>query len=212
MCDGSTEGFTDCEETSRAINQGITMKEYIYVYMKEPAVHVLGPGLRYVLWVQGCKQRCPGCIAEGAQNMEKGTPIDIDALAIEIALSKADGLTISGGEPFLQARQLSKMLDIIAGKKDMGVIVYTGYTYEDLKKISDAKMLLSKIDLLVDGPYIRNLDDGKSLRGSSNQRIIPLTDRYKDYLSEYGTGQRITESFYHGIYVHEIGIPNNRIN
>lgn len=188
------------------------MRDYIYVYMKEPAVHVLGPGLRYVLWVQGCEQRCPGCVAESAQNMEKGTPINIDALAMEITLSRADGLTISGGEPFLQARELAKMLDIIASKKDMGVIVYTGYTYENLKKNSDAKILLSKIDLLVDGPYIRHLDDGKSLRGSSNQRIISLTDRYKDYMSEYGTGQRMTESFYHGIHVHEIGIPNNKLN
>ncbi len=187
------------------------MRDYIYVYMKEPAVHVLGPGLRYVLWVQGCEQRCPGCIAESAQNMENGTPIDIGALAMEIILSKADGLTISGGEPFLQAAELSKMLDIIAGKKDMGVIVYTGYRYEDLKENDDAKKLLSKIDLLVDGPYIRNLDDGKSLRGSSNQRIIPLTDRYKDHLAEYGTGKRITESFFHGIIVHEIGIPDNKL-
>ena len=144
--------------------------------------------------------------------MEKGTPIDIDALAIEITFSKADGLTISGGEPFLQARELSKMLDIITSKKDMGVIVYTGYRYEDLQENDDAKMLLSKVDLLIDGPYIRHLDDGKSLRGSSNQRIILLTDRYKDYLSEYGTEQRMTEFFYHGIHVHEIGIPNNILN
>lgn len=188
------------------------MRDYIYVYMKEPTVHVLGPGLRYVLWVQGCEQKCPGCIAEGAQNMKEGKPIEIGALATEIILSKANGLTISGGEPFLQAKELAKMLDLISRKKDMGVIVYTGYTYEDLKENSDANVLLPKIDLLIDGPYIRHLDDGKSLRASSNQRIIPLTDRYKDYLSEFGKGQRITESFYHGIYVHEIGIPNNKIN
>ena len=186
------------------------MRDYIYVYMKEPMVHVLGPGIRYVLWVQGCAQRCRGCIAESAQNMEKGTPIDIDALAIEIALSKAEGLTISGGEPFLQARELSKMLDIIARKRDMGVIVYTGYKYEDLMNNVDSRLLLSKIDLVIDGPYIQQLDDGKSLRGSSNQRVISLTDRYKYYLSEYGSGKRENERFFHGINVHEIGIPNNK--
>ena len=114
--------------------------------------------------------------------------------------------------PAFQLQELQCMFQYLSRKKDMGVIVYTGYIYEDLEKNSDAKMLLSKIDLLIDGPYIRHLDDGKSLRGSSNQRIIPLTDRYKDYLSEYGTGQRLTESFYHGIHVHEIGIPNNIIN
>jgi anaerobic ribonucleoside-triphosphate reductase activating protein len=188
------------------------MRDYIYVYMKEPAVHVLGPGSRYVLWVQGCEQRCPGCVAENARNMENGKPVGIDALAIEIALSKAEGLTISGGEPFLQAKELARMLDIIAEKRDMGVIVYTGYRYEDLMDDTDSKQLLSRIDLLIDGPYVQKLDDGKSLRGSSNQRVIPITDRYKDYLSEYGTGQREKESFFHGIYVHEIGIPDNTSN
>ena len=185
------------------------MRDSIYVYMKEPAVHVLGPGCRYVLWVQGCNQRCPGCVAENAQNMEKGTLIGIDALAIEIALSKAEGITISGGEPFLQAKELAQMLDIIKKKKDMGVIVYTGYRYEDLVEDTDSKLLLSKIDLLIDGPYVKELDDGKSLRGSSNQRVIALTDRYRDYLPEYGTGQRKKELFFHGIQVHDIGIPDN---
>ena len=185
------------------------MRDFIYVYMKEPSVKVLGPGNRFGLWVQGCLQRCLGCVAENAQDIEKGTPIEIGALALEILLSNADGLTISGGEPFLQAEELAKLLDIIEHKRDMGVIVYTGYKYEELINQDGAAKLLSKIDLLIDGPYVKALDDGLSLRGSSNQRIIPLTDRYKEYLSEYGTGPRKTESFCHGIYVHEIGIPND---
>ena len=78
----------------------------IYVYMREPAVNVLGPGVRYVLWVQGCHRRCPGCVAKNSYNMEEGTRISAGALAMEIALSKAEGLTISGGEPFLQAEAL----------------------------------------------------------------------------------------------------------
>lgn len=188
------------------------MRDLIYVYMKEPSVHVLGPGVRYVLWVQGCDQRCTGCVAESAWNMELGSPIEIGALAFEIALSKADGITISGGEPFLQAEELAKMLDIVASKKDMGVIVYTGYKYEELLKKKDAKMLLSKIDLLIDGPYIQELDDGGSLRGSSNQRVISLTDRYKENLKEYGSSMRKREFFYHGMHIHEIGIPYNKLS
>lgn len=186
------------------------MRDYIYVYMKEPEVHVLGPGTRYGLWVQGCKKSCPGCVAENAKNMEMGTPIKIDALAYEIALSKAMGITISGGEPFLQAEELSDLLSRIAQKREMGVIVYTGYQYEDLIKNDSANKFLSKIDLLIDGPYIKELDDSRSLRGSANQRVLFLTDRYRAYENEYGTKGREKETFYHGIYVHEIGIPNNK--
>lgn len=185
------------------------MRENIYVYMKEPAVHVLGPGTRYVLWVQGCERNCQGCVARNAHEMEGGTPVRIDALALEIALSHADGLTISGGEPFLQAEELAELIRRIHKKRHMGVIVYTGYLYEELLEKPETRGLLEKIDLLIDGPYIKALDDGKSLRGSSNQRIIPLTDLYKDHFAEYGVGTREMERFYHGVHVHEIGIPNH---
>lgn len=185
------------------------MRDFIYVYMKEPEVHVLGPGTRYVLWVQGCKQKCPGCVAENAQDMKAGIPIKIDALAYEILLSKSEGITISGGEPFLQAEELTELLRKINKKREMGVIVYTGYKYEDLIKKHDATEFLSKIDILIDGPYIKELDDGKSLRGSSNQRILFLTDRYRGNEVEYGLDGRKKEMFYHGIHVHEIGIPDN---
>lgn len=183
------------------------MRDVIYVYMKEPEVHVLGPGTRYVLWVQGCGRDCPGCIAQNAREMERGTPIRIDALAFEIALSHTDGLTISGGEPFLQAEELSELIRLIRKKREMGVIVYTGYLYEELLTRPEAQDLLEQTDLLIDGPYIKELNDGKSLRGSSNQRVIPLTDLYRANLAEYGVGQRENETFYHGIHIHEIGIP-----
>ena len=184
------------------------MRNYIYVYMKEPEIHVLGPGNRYGLWVQGCKQNCSGCVAYNAKDMNAGVPINIDALAFEIALSNAEGITISGGEPFLQAEELYDLLCKIEKKRDMGVIVYTGYYYEDLINIDAAKKMLTKIDLLIDGPYKKELDDGKNLRGSSNQRAILLTEKYKDYVKEFGVGERKREFFSHGIYVHEIGIPN----
>ena len=173
---------------------------------------MLGPGTRYVLWVQGCKGHCPGCIAENAKKMEEGTPVSISALAFEIALSKADGLTISGGEPFLQAEELAEMIKQIKTKRDLGIIVYSGYHYEDLAKDDTARKLLNKIDLLIDGPYIQELDDGKSLRGSSNQRLFFLTDRYREYEGEYGTSGRENETFYHGLFIHEIGIPNHDNN
>ena len=183
------------------------MKDFIYVFTREKAVHVLGPGTRYVLWVQGCAQNCSGCITPQSRDMTKGTPIKINALALEIAMSEAEGLTISGGEPFLQAEELAEMIKIIRKIRSVGVIVYSGYLYEELLKRVDAQKLLSEIDLLIDGPYIQELDDGKSLRGSSNQKVITLTDLYKKDLEKYGKNGREREMFHHGVYINRVGIP-----
>ena len=71
------------------------------VYMKEAAVTTLDPGVRYGLWVMGCDRACPGCIASETRR-ETGRVIPVGALAMEIIHSGAEGLTISGGEPFLR--------------------------------------------------------------------------------------------------------------
>ena len=182
----------------------------IYYHMKEPAVTVLGPGTRYVLWVQGCHKSCPGCIAPNSRNMQEGKTIKPSALAWEIALSHADGLTISGGEPFLQSEALADMLDILQPIRNMGVIVFTGYTYEELLTMPSAQKLLSRIDLLIDGEYIQELNDHRGLRGSRNQRYICLTDRYKEDVSALENCQREQQVFHHGIEIHYVGIPGSK--
>lgn len=176
------------------------------VHMREPAVHTLGPGVRYALWVQGCPRRCPGCVAPEAQALDGGTALETGALAWEILLSGSEGLTISGGEPFLQAEALAELIRTVRRKRDLGVIVYTGYRYEELLADPAARALLEETDLLIDGPYVKELDDGKSLRGSSNQRVIPLTERYRGELSLYGRPERPTEAFVHGAEVHYVGV------
>lgn len=179
----------------------------IYYHMKEPEVTVLGPGTRYVLWVQGCNKNCPGCIAPESHSMTDGKQITIDALVWEIALSDADGLTVSGGEPFLQAEVLAELIKSVRRIRPIDVIVFTGYYYEELLQKPEAQKLLSQIDLLIDGPYIRELDDGIGLRGSSNQRIIPLTDRFKNDMEKFHTLARKQELFQHGSEIHAVGIP-----
>ena len=170
------------------------------------SVHMREPGVRYALWVQGCPRRCPGCVAPEAQALDGGTELETGALAWEILLSGAEGLTISGGEPFLQAEALAELIRTVRRKRDLGVIVYTGYVYEELLADPAARALLEETDLLIDGPYVKELDDGKSLRGSSNQRVIPLTERYREELSLYGRPERPTEAFAHGAEVHYVGV------
>ena len=116
----------------------------LYLHMRENGVTALGPGTRFGVWVAGCNRNCPGCIAQSTHDMKSGDPIDTGALAWEIITSNADGITVSGGEPFLQAEALAEMLRIVRGKRDMGVIVYTGYTLEELAAVPHADELLAQ--------------------------------------------------------------------
>lgn len=176
--------------------------------MREKKVTVLGPFERYALWTSGCNRNCPGCISPESHKMENGEKLSVEMLAWEIYSSMAEGVTISGGEPFLQAKELARLIRTVRKLRDIGVIIYTGFTYEELEKVEGAEELLKECDLLIDGPYIKELDDGKSLRGSSNQKVIPLTDRYKDFLSLYGAdGRRFQVRNLHSEEIHYIGIP-----
>ena len=181
----------------------------IRYHMKEPAVRVLGPGVRYVLWTQGCRKRCPGCVAAESHALDGGKDISVQALAWEVILSDAEGLTISGGEPFLQAEALAELVRSVRKRRDMGVIVYTGYRMEELPALPGGPELLGQTDLLIDGEYLQRQDDRRGLRGSANQRVIPLTERYRALAGTLCSQPREREVFIHGIEVHEAGLPVN---
>lgn len=138
--------------------------------------------------------------------------MSVSALAMEVKMSRPDGITISGGEPFLQAEALGELLCLLkTGMNcDVGVIVYTGYTLEELRILPSAQALLEHVDLLIDGPYVQTLDDGGSLRGSSNQRVIPLTERYNkpEILSLYGQKKRAIQVVRHSYGISRIGVAN----
>lgn len=186
------------------------MTDQLYVYMREPEVTTLGPGKRYALWLSGCNRNCPGCIAPETREMSNGIPYPVELLATEIILSKPEGITVSGGEPFLQAEALSKFISLVKKKnKELGVIIYTGFTIAELMEKPEAVEVLKMTDLLIDGPYVKELDDGKSLRGSSNQSVIALTPRYLNDLHLYGADERETQVFNHGTFKHYVGIPTN---
>ena len=157
--------------------------------------HALGPGLRYTIWVQGCRRHCKGCITPESQSLTNGIEIDTYSLAADILGHHAiDGITISGGEPFLQATELSHLLKYaLQQKPELTVVVYTGYKLEELPNITGANDLLSHIDVLIDGEYIDELNDGKGIRGSSNQRIIPISHRLDCFIRVMESGRRSQE-------------------
>lgn len=181
----------------------------ITLYMQQRQTRALGPGIRYGIWVQGCNKRCPGCIAPDAQPLDGGYTEDTEHIAQDI-LSQPDieGITISGGEPFLQQEALCELIDSLRNKRDLGVIVYTGMLYEEIVDTPLAK----RCDLIVDGEYVEALNDDLSLRGSSNQRIICITDRYADLVhNHYGRPGRKMELFIDNGKASMVGIPNKNI-
>ena len=145
--------------------------------------------------------------------MKGGYEDTSERLAQEILASDSQGITVSGGEPFLQAEPLVDLLLQVKSKRDVGVIIYTGNTYEDLLSSEDnsVQRLLSLCDLLVDGEYKEEMNDGKNLRGSSNQRALPLTDRYRTDASDYGTKERQVEFFVHEGVMRMVGIPSKEM-
>lgn len=145
----------------------------------------LGPGYRCAVWVQGCAFNCKGCVAPDWIPIRPANLIRPEVLVEHIlADPKVEGLTFSGGEPMLQAYALSRLARLARQSRDLSIICFTGFTHNQLIHHPPGPgvvELLEMVDVLIDGPYVKALDDNKGLRGSSNQRIIHLTERLRGF-------------------------------
>lgn len=135
-----------------------------------------GPGIRLAVFTQGCTHNCKGCHNPQTHDISGGHPVDMkDIIEMVNKNPLLDGVTITGGEPFLQSKELSNLAKEIK-KLGLNVMVYTGYTWEELMRSYEVhESFLKEIDVLVDGrfmPELRSLD--LKYRGSSNQRIIDV--------------------------------------
>lgn len=139
-----------------------------------------GPGVRTVLWTQGCIHNCPGCHNPQTHDRTQGILVPVREIIDNIKEAKLqNGLTLSGGEPFLQATAL---LPIVKEAKQLGwnIWAYTGFTFEDLLKVDAYKQLLQLIDVVVDDKYLEEQKDYRLLfKGSKNQRIIDVQQSLK---------------------------------
>lgn len=142
---------------------------------------VNGPGERFVIWFQGCPLKCKGCFNENFISFEKRHVFGVNKLASMILSIKGiEGVTYTGGEPMVQSRPLYYLSKILKDN-NLSILCYTGYTIEELKKMKNkwVKMLLGMIDILIDGRYEENLKANLMWRGSKNQKIYFLSDRYR---------------------------------
>lgn len=137
---------------------------------------VNGPGCRYVIFFQGCPHRCPGCQNPETHDIDGGVRISTEEVIDHICKAKhLDGITLSGGDPLLQPEACKEIADA-AHELGLTVWAYTGWTFEALKNLGPSvKKALNSIDVLVDGPFIKDERDENSLwRGSRNQRLVDL--------------------------------------
>ena len=140
-----------------------------------------GVGLRYSIYFSGCSHACPGCHNEYSWNPNNGTELTYEILneiANEINQNELlDGITISGGDPLFNPKDMLKVLKFLKEKTKKNSWMYTGYTLEEIKKDDLRKKCLKYVDVLVDGRFIKELyDPNIKFRGSSNQRIIKRED------------------------------------
>ncbi|MFJ2376440.1 4Fe-4S single cluster domain-containing protein [Streptomyces sp. NPDC087769] len=171
----------------------------------------LGPGVRSVVWVQGCPFHCAGCLAPEWIPGRPARRAHPDDLAAELLTDpRVTGLTLSGGEPMSQAAGLARLVRRARQIRDVSVVCFTGHRLERLRTrppSPDVPELLAAVDVLIDGTYVATLNDGRGLRGSSNQRVHHLTPRLVDSGYDFEGRARDVEIAVDGREALLIGVP-----
>ncbi|MEY0300609.1 4Fe-4S single cluster domain-containing protein [Providencia manganoxydans] len=149
-------------------------------------VTTLGPGQRIGLWVQGCSIHCKGCMSPDTwHRRESGIDIMVLMQQLKPWLQEADGITISGGEPFEQRDALQCLLTELRQDFQGDILVYSGYEWDDIHQ--DILDMNGLIDALITGPYQESAPQTLALRGSDNQQLHCLTSLGKQRFSQYDT-------------------------
>lgn len=171
----------------------------------------LGPGVRSALWVQGCPFDCPGCMAPDWIPSREARRAEPAELAAELlADPRVTGLTFSGGEPMAQAAGLAEVARLAREERDVTLVCFTGFRLERLRARPPSPGvpdLLAAVDVLIDGRYVAARDDGRGLRGSTNQRVHHLSGRLADCGYDFAHRPRTAEIAVTGREALLVGVP-----
>ncbi len=138
-----------------------------------------GPGLRFTVFCQGCPHGCEGCHNPATHDFEGGYDCEISKIIAAVDENPLlDGVTFSGGEPMCQPEAFTVLAEELK-KRNLNIMVYTGYTYEELLRLAETRPAVGKLleltDYLVDGRFIlAQRDLTLPFRGSTNQRILDM--------------------------------------
>lgn len=146
------------------------------IHAIDPRSRANGPGVRFVIWLQGCTLGCAGCF-NPLTHAASGPETPIADLVAQLAAGGAEGLSLSGGEPM---QQPAAALALVRAARALGrsTLMFSGYTIDEMRAIPEGVDVLANLDVLVDGRYVAGQRLATGLRGSANQRIQLLTDRY----------------------------------
>lgn len=159
-------------------------KVYLNIALINECTEIEGPGRRFCIWLQGCNIGCKNCINKEMLSFEAKNLISIKQLVDYIFFAKKElgieGVTLLGGEPFLQTKNLI-FLAKYCKEINLSIMCFTGFKYEELTQniISGSNDFLKYIDILVDGSYIESLkDNNRNWVGSTNQKFHYLSNLY----------------------------------
>ena len=164
-------------------------------------VRTLGPGRRLGIWVQGCERACPGCANPelwDPEGVEEVGPDFLEAAVKRLAQQGApsiEGVTVTGGEPFLDPEGLEEMMDFLCTVTS-DILLYTGFLRQELAAYEER--ILRRAAVVIDGPYLQERNCGHPLKGSKNQRIYYRDEEtraaYTAYVEAMG-GKHLAQSF-----------------
>ncbi len=135
-----------------------------------------GPGFRTSIYCAGCRHKCPGCHNPQSWDFSGGYTVSTDDVMRVIEADPFANVTFSGGDPMYQPEGFAELARAIHQRTPEKTIwCYTGFTFEQLLSNPRQRALLEQLDVLVDGPFIKEKrDESLVFRGSSNQRIIDV--------------------------------------
>ena len=148
-----------------------------------------------MIWVQGCSLGCPGCFNPkthpsggsgwGSRGLaqpkgDSGELTSVDDLFLRITHlgNTIEGVSVSGGEPLQQYYAILTLLQRVRQETQLSILMFTGYTWEEVQQMPDSRTLLKNVDVLIAGRYDAAQRLMHNLRGSANQTIHFLTNRY----------------------------------
>ncbi|MCX8112972.1 MAG: 4Fe-4S single cluster domain-containing protein [Bacteroidia bacterium] len=151
---------------------------YLRIHAFEPFSQSNGPGIRAVIWTQGCPLGCPGCFNPETHPSEGGNLIAVSQLVERILYLRPyiEGITLSGGEPLVQLPAVIKLLERIRTESTLSVVCFTGYTWKEVQRMPRSTELLALLDVLLTGRYTpKKLSN---LPFAAHKRVHFLTSRY----------------------------------
>lgn len=174
-------------------------------------LETLGYGKRIGIWTIGCPHACFNCSNPELwkENKKKDLPLPYIFQMLQSVQQPIDGVTITGGEPFQQAKELRELIQFILANITDDILVYSGYTMAELVEMNDPDIntILEAIAVLIDGKYIEEKNDNSPLKGSSNQVVHILNERYRSRYEELLKGNRQVQTVVVQHDVIAFGIP-----